>query len=1114
MKKSTTQVQRVLKTLLLMKLSFILVLLGTVASWANGYGQGARVSISKHGSTLEQLFLEIEQKTPYRFVYSASLLQGQERVDVDVANTPVAEVLAQVLKPAGLVYDFRNNYLIVVRKDEAQPTIRLVRGRVRNEDGQPMAGVSVSLRNSRTKTTTDGNGLFILEMKKKETEVHFSYVGYAPLSYPLDKADTTGNSIVVEVQLRSQENALNEVVVTGITTRNKESFTGAANSFSGEELKMVGNQNLIQSLKSLDPSFIVLENNVQGSNPNSLPSIEVRGKTSINSVTDAFSADPNLPLFVLDGFETSLQAINDLDMNRVASVTILKDASSTAIYGAKAANGVVVVETLRPEPGEIRLSYTNDSRIEFPDLSSYNMMNATEKLEFERLAGRYRGSGADAQFALDDLYNARLKSVLEGVDTYWLKEPIQTGFTHGHALRATGGDQSLQFAVGVTYRSIAGAMKGSDRDTWSGNADLTYRRNKLNITNQLYVSGYNADDSPYGSFSNFVNANPYYRKYDENGNIQQNLDNTIGLSYLNDAIVTPNPLWNAMLVNIANSKSLEIRDNLRFIYTLSRVWRFEGALQIARTSTETTSFKDPQHTDFISTETLRKGAYSNQNTYNDNASANIMATYANAWKQHQLTVNLRGDIQQVKNRRIGLEAEGFPFGTNGDPSFAYSYKQNSSPISAVSDYRRANLLASANYNYDMRYLLDLNYRLDGSTAFGSAKRYSPFASIGLGWNIHREPFMKDVEWLNLWKLRGNIGTTGNQNLGSTTSVSIYSYASGSNVFGQYLDMTSLGNPDLAWQKTIQTSVGTDLTLLNNRFTATLNYYNKATDPLIVNITLPSSVGVSSLASNVGKLNIRGYEADLRYFPIRDLARRVLWNIGVFGSVVRGKYSNFGTALSHLNEEQLSNNSLIRYHDGYNPDDIWAVISRGIDPATGQEIFLKKDGTETFTYSSDDIVKVGNSRPLVEGVISTNLTVRSFSAGLSIRYRVGGDLFNSALYNKVENISLQGLINNQDRRALYDRWQNVGDVSQFKSISLSSTTPMSSRFVQRNNQLVGESIRLGWQFQQEEWVRKLKMQQLRFNVYVNDIFRLATTKDEKGTSYPFTRTVSFSINASF
>lgn len=432
---------------------------------------------------------------------------------------------------------------------------------------ETIVGATVIAQNVQTgiKTTTssDKNGVFSFpRLAAGPYKFTINFIGYETKTVTGEVRD--GGTFSLSVVLKESSTSLDkDVIVTGTgITRNKNSFTGVTATFSGETLKSIGNNNIIQSLRTLDPSFILMENNLAGANPNVLPVIEVRGKTSVPTATlkDQFGTDPNQPLFILDGFETTLQNIVDLDMNRVASVTILKDAASTALYGARASNGVVVVETIRPKAGQLQFTYSNDFRVESPDLSGYNMMNAAEKLQFEKLAGRYNYFVSNAtyqQIGLDQIYNNHLAAVKRGVDTYWLNEPVQTGITENNSIYAQGGDQAFTYGVGLNYKTQSGAMKGSGRDTWSGNINLTYRKGKFNINNILYVRGYSSTDSPYGSFSNFVNANPYYIKDPSQRYLE--VSNTSTYSELK----VRNPLYDASLPNTSTAENLEVQNNFQ-----------------------------------------------------------------------------------------------------------------------------------------------------------------------------------------------------------------------------------------------------------------------------------------------------------------------------------------------------------------------------------------------------------------------------------------------------------------------------------------------------------------------------------------------------------------------
>lgn len=285
---------------------------------------------------------------------------------------------------------------------ECRDTLPPIMGLVRGRDGRPLVGASVLIKGTKRGASTDPAGRFMIEVNPGQILV----IGY--IGYKTTEVRIASNKIdLLDIVLNAEDNSIEEVVInTGIIKRDKASFIGAATVYTGAQLKAVSNRNVLESLRTLDPAFIEVENNLQGSNPNNLPTFEIRGQTTINTNTlnEQFNQDPNEPLFILDGFETTLQIIYDLDMNRVASITILKDAASTALYGSKASNGVVVVETKRPVPGRLQMSYNADMTFEIPDLSSYNLMNAAEKLEYERLHGYLYDSVGPAQWANEEKY--------------------------------------------------------------------------------------------------------------------------------------------------------------------------------------------------------------------------------------------------------------------------------------------------------------------------------------------------------------------------------------------------------------------------------------------------------------------------------------------------------------------------------------------------------------------------------------------------------------------------------------------------------------------------------------------------------------------------------------
>ena len=485
---------------------------------------------------------------------------------------------------------------------------------------------------------------------------------------------------------------------------------------------------------------------------------------------------------------------------------------------------------------------------------------------------------------------------------------------------------------------------------------------------------------------------------------------------------------------------------------------------------------------------------------------------------HMFNVALGGYLSQTNSTYNGYSAVGFPVGDYVLPSFANGYPDGGKPGYSETINRAVSAYAIGNYSYDNRYLLDFSYRVNGSSVFGRSKHYIGTWAVGLAWNLHNEKFIKEgLKGLGITylKLRASIGNPGNQNFSSSATLTTFRYNFNSfNYFGMTTSLAQLGNPNLEWQTTIDRNVGFDITLLNDRLKLVGDYYYKTTDPLLITIDMPASSGATGnqIYKNFGKQTSKGFTGQATYYLIRHIKDRLWWNVR--GTLRTGttKLSGIGNKLESFNskEREGANRSTKRYYDGASTDDIWVVRSAGIDPATGREIFIKKNGELTYDFSYDDEVIVGNSRPTIEGVLGSSFSWKGLSVSADFRYRVGGYSFNSVLFNKVENISTGSLIYNQDKRALYDRWQKPGDRAQFKDIANSVSTPMSSRFVQRDNSWSLESLRVGYEFS-PELARRFGMSSIRLNAYMNDIFRLTTIKQERGTSYPYARSVSFALS---
>ena len=982
---------------------------------------------------------------------------------------------------------------------------------VDSADGYPLIGVSVIVQGKKYGTITDIDGAYELSVPKQQCDVVFSYVGYDDkvLRYTL-KNESSFSKVVMHMNVTQ----LADVVVTGVYERKKESFTGASATFKSDQLKSVGTSNILQSLSTLDPSFKMMESNQFGSNPNVMPEIEIRGKTSVVGLKEEYGTDPNQPLFILDGFETTIETIMNLNMNRVASVTILKDAASTAIYGSKASNGVVVIETKAPARGRLQLSYKGDFGLSLADLSDYNLMNAREKLEFETLAGVYKDNSGDpfAQLRLDNLRNERLLEIERGVDTYWLSEPIRPGFTHKHNIYAEGGEDKIRYGIGLSVGNVGGVMENSDRQTLEGNVDLIYRTGKFQFSNKLSINWLDVTN-PTVSFAEYAYANPYYRKYNANGGVDKYL------YYPEEGVddyPVSNPLWNAHLNNWDVASGFGFTNNFIFEWFMTESLRFRAKFGLTKQDDDEQTRLSPQHTQFDDMGETEKGLYSHTQIKELVYEGDVAVTFGKLLAEKHM-LNAVGGFNFSNNHRqiYGYSAIGFTDDQFDAPSFANGYPVGGSPDYSESLKRAASFYVNGGYAYAERYLIDFNYRLDGASMFGTGNRFRNTWSVGAGWNIHKEPFMQHSDFFSLMKLRGSVGNPGNQNFSAYQAFSTYKFNGWmTNIFGTGVILNALGNTGLSWQETTNYDLGLDLTFWGDRVNTTFDYYWKHTDPLLAVITTPGSMGVTSVAMNAGSQKTRGWEATLRISPVYRPSEGIMWNLSVNATSSRSEYANIGNSFSALNESgKTSLVGTTRYYDGGSPTAIWAVRSAGIDPATGKELFIKKDGTYSFTYDVNDEVVVGDTQPKVEGLLGTSLYFKGLSVGCYLRYRWGGQVFNSSLFQKVENIGTQDVYNNQDKRALYDRWSENNREAYFKGISLVQRTEKSSRFVMDDNSLVGESFNVGYEFP-DRIVRRMRLGALNVQVNMTDIFRATSVRVERGIDYPFARAVTMSLGITF
>ena len=689
-----------------------------------------------------------------------------------------------------------------------------------------------------------------------------------------------------------------------------------------------------------------------------------------------------------------------------------------------------------------------------------------------------------------------------------MSEPLRTVLNHSHNIYIDGGDDAMRYGLGVGYNNSNGVMKGSDRNVISANIDLTYRKKSLLFSNKFSLDVTHTERESV-AFSKFAQANPYFRKKLENGYIPLWLEDS-GTQQNSEHIKNPLYEWTIKNTNIGNT--IQLRDNFSIEWRIFTALRATARLGLTKSVGRTEQFKSPKHPDFLKTEKLKQGSFSASSSESFSYNGDLNLAFGKIFaEKHQVNFVGGWSFNEHKKKSDGYRVVGFNDDLHQNPAFSTGFSDGQKPNYSLSKSRSTSFFLNANYSFMNRYLMDFNFRTDGTSKFGANKRFSSTWAVGLAWNLHNEEFMRELGIFTNFKIRASIGNPGNQNFDAYQAMKIYRYnVEYQNMFGSSAIIDQFGNANLDWQRTLDKNIGVDLSILNNRVRLTLDYYYKDTDPLLISIPMPPSVGTSSINANAGRQISSGWNGSLFYTILRK--QDMNWSIHLNFRTSKSEYRDIDNKLQELNELGSAQN-LVRYYEGASPDDMWAVPSLGIDPATGREMFRKKDGTQTFVYSTDDEIVVGSSRPDVEGVIGSTFYYKGLSVSMSLRYRLGGQVMASALYSKVENIGRQQIYYNQDRRALHDRWQKPGDKAKFKSIKETSSTPMSSRFVRTENTLAGESISIGYE-SNAKWVRYIGAEGITFRAYMNDIFRLSSFKEERGIDYPFARTISFSLNLRF
>jgi TonB-linked SusC/RagA family outer membrane protein len=1096
----------------IMKLISILIFAFVLQFSALGFSQSSKLSLQMKESNLKAVFKEIKELTGFTFVYSEKLLAETQAVNINVQDMELEKILEQCLSPNLLDFYFEDDVIIITPTEKAIDNSTLnkaikIKGNITDSDRLPLPGATILEKGTTNGTTSDVDGNYILTVSGENSVIQISYIGFETQEI------TVGAKKIINCVLKLSSNELDEVIVTGYSKRKKSSYTGAAVSVTGKELKKYGNTNLIKSLQVFDPSFRIEEDIEYGSDPNKLPKITVRGKSSFPDLSKSkLKRNLNMPTFILDGFEVDVERIYDLDLNRVKSVTILKDAASTAIYGSRASNGVIVVETKTPKAGALQVNYNLDVTISAPDLSDYHLMDAEKKLEAEVRAGYY-------PFVVKGVrnkeYQKKLLDVKKGVNTYWLSQPLQILLSHKHTLSFEGGDENTRYGVYLKYDGKKGIMKGSERNNYTIGFNFSYTFKKIRISNNLAITKLKTKNSNYGNFSQYGKLNPYLRLKDAKGKMIQ--------KYLYSKI--NNPLYEASLNNKDGANSFSFLNSLSIEIPLFQDCLFTITAAYTERHDEQESFISPKSTKFDN-DTF-KGKSSLTNTTLVNLEGTAVFNFFKTIKKHVISTVLGCNISENTAKSHSFSVVGFSSDRQNNIVFGNKY-ESTIPNTSESVVRLIGSFFNVNYDFDNRYFLDFSVRLDRSSQFGKFQREAPFWSFGIGWNVQKDLLKNNNDIVNAMKITANIGTTGNVNIEPYQAFSAYEFFRKRRYVDNQLaaKMMALGNNNLKWQTTFKRNIALEFTLFD-KYQFNFNYYHNTTKDLIIDVAMPPSSGFKSFKSNLGEIENRGWDIRVNFNLMENSEKNFYLSFFANFTHNENKIGEIKEYLKNYNNEIIENlnkskglatngGSPTFYKKGASLDAIYAVPSFGIDPITGQEVFIKKDGTHTFNWDPKDMKSYGSSSPDINGFFGLNLIYGRLGVNVSFQLQFGNTVeYNSTLIKKIENADLRY---NADERVLNEknRWKKPGDIVFYRKILGPNDlyTRTTSRFVKNKSLFSVSSFSVNYNPLSEVSIKKLGLRDLRLSINLNDLLRFSSLKKERGLSYPFARSLSFSIQAYF
>jgi TonB-linked SusC/RagA family outer membrane protein len=1066
----------------------------------------AQVTVNVQNKSVRQSLKEIERVSDYKFFYNESLPGLEKNTSIRLNDGSIEQAMAQLLAGTDIAYRIEEKNLIVLMErgnERATPSLaaqqnsRRVTGTITDPSGEPVIGATIVEKGKPSVgTVTDYDGHFVLEVSDNAV-LQITYIGYQAMEVP------TAGHTSLQIVLQEDTQQLDELVVVGYMVQRRESLTGSLQSISSDKLKDITTPSVENMLNAKAPGVYVAPGSGQ---PGSVGTIVIRGKSTVNGSTD--------PLWVIDGVIVGSNS-GSLNPSDIETMTILKDAASTAIYGSQGSNGVIVVTTKNPKVNELKVTLSAKSGVSNLFKGNLQVMNGEELYD-------YYSSFSNQEDIVFPRWNADLRN--SNYD--WWDVASQTGMVQDYNISLSGGSEKLRSLVSVGVYNETGAVKGYEYMRYNMLYKTDYRPNDW-LTIKPFISGSrrDIDDRQYSVGAMYSNL-PWDSPYDEEDNIVGHYSprwvNSNSTNYLYDL------QW-----NFSQSTTYEFMGNFDFDVKLTDWLTFASVNNIKYQGSSTTTYTDPRSSG-------GEGVSGRINEYRFEMSrlyTNQLLRFSKMFDKHSVNALLAYEYNDYSGKSLSSTGIGFVPGfevldVTAKPELARG---------GISEWAVQSVFSNVNYAYDHRYLAQLSLRRDGASNFGDNAKYGNFFSVSAGWNIHQEDFFRN-EAVDQLKLRASYGSVGNRPSSLYPQYDLYAVSSGVSYNGESGALISqIGNKDLTWEKSYTAGVGVDLSLYN-RVRLTLDYYDKNTSDLLYQVPVPGVTGVTTVWRNIGAVRNKGFEATAGVDVIKN--DQLVWiidgNIGFNRNKVTELYGQrdpqtgevapiilgdgvgiAGSANRILREGIDADTWYLPEWAGVNPDNGAPQWYRTTEGASGEQV---REVTER--YEQADQVEMGSYTPDFFGGFSTTLIYKSFDAGMVFGYSVGGEIYN---YSRAE-YDADGAYSDRNQMRLmpsWSRWEKPGDIATHPLAAYNNTSnsnKVSSRYLEDGSYLKMRSLSLGYNFELPQW----KLQNVRLFLTGENLFTLT---DYSGvdpeipsydgrivgvttTVYPSTRKFLVGINLTF